>query len=92
MNLRKTLFLPTKKAIGWRATRAGRSTRVYDEPKTPYQRLRAAGVLSEEQAHQLQATYAQTNPAELTRNINRIQQALIASAKDKTQAQREQAS
>jgi len=40
----------------------------------------------------LQALYARTNPAELTRNINRIQQSLIASAKDKTLALRDQAS
>jgi len=40
VNRRKNLFLATKKANGWRATKAGRSTRTYDKPKTPYQRLR----------------------------------------------------
>lgn len=92
VNLRKNLFLPTKKATGWRATKAGRNTRVYDAPRTPYQRLLDSGVLGTEQADRLQARYDQTNPADLTRNINRIQQALITSAKAKTAAQREQAS
>ncbi len=92
VNLRKNFFLPTKKANGWRTTRAGRNTRTYDEPKTPYQRVVDSGVLTEEQAGRLQALYARTNPAELTRNINRIQQSLIASAKDKTLTLRDLAS
>ena len=84
VNLRKNLFLPTKKATGWRTTQAGRNTRTYDDPKTPYQRVIDSGVLAAEQAQRLQVLYTQTNPADLTRNINRIQHALIASAKDKT--------
>ncbi len=92
MNLRKNLFLPTKKANGWRTTSAGRNTRTYDSPKTPYQRLTDSGVLATDRAGRLQLLHAQTNPAELTRNINRIQQALITSAKDKTLIVRDQVS
>lgn len=92
VNLGKNLFLPAKKATGWRTTKAGRITRVYDKPKTPLQRLRNAGVLTTEKDHELQALYQRTNPAELTRNINRIQQALITSANHKTTALREQPS
>lgn len=92
VNLRKNLFLPTKKAIGWRTTSAGRNTRVYDDPKTPYQRLLAARVLSEDAAERLHVLYERTNPAELTRNINRLQQLLIDSAKDKTITLRDRAS
>ena len=93
VNLRKNLFLPTKKTNGWRSTKAGRSTRTYDDPKTPYQRLtEEAGFLAATDRDRLQALHAQTNPADLTRNINRIQQALIASAKDKTIALRDAAS
>jgi len=92
VNQRKNLFLPTKKANGWRTTKAGRNTRTYDKPKTPYQRVTDSGVLSGEQTDKLQALHLATNPAELTRNINRIQQALIASAKDKTLAHRDNAS
>ena len=93
VNLRKNLFLATKKANGWRSTKAGRNTRTYDKPRTPYQRLREEpGFLGDDAEHRLQVLYAQTNPADLTRNINRIQQALILSAKDKTIALRDQVS
>ena len=93
VNLRKNLFLPTKKAIGWRSTKAGCNTRTYDEPKTPCQRLRGeAGFLGEETEHRLQVLYATTNPAGLTQNINRIQRALVVSAKDKTLTLRDEVS
>ncbi len=92
VNLRKNLFLPTKKANGWRTTKAGRNTRTYDAPKTPYQRLQTIGILGDQEAERLHALHTSTNPAVLTRNINRIQQALIASAKDKTLALRNQVS
>jgi len=93
VNRRKNLFLATKKANGWRSTKSGRSTRTYDKPKTPYQRLREeAGFLSDDAEQRLQMLYAKTNPADLTRNINRIQQALILSAKDKTLTLRDQVS
>ena len=36
VNLRKNTFLPTKKANGWRTMKSGRSTRTYDQPRTPY--------------------------------------------------------
>ncbi len=92
VNLRKNLFLPTRKANGWRTTSAGRNTRTYDKPRTPYQRVIDSGVLAQEQSHRLAALHRETNPAALTRNINRIQQALIASAKDKTLILRDNAS
>ena len=92
VNLRKNLFLPTKKATGWRTTKAGRNTRAYDKPTTPYQRLRDTGVLSRTRADELRAQYASTNPAQLTRDINRIQHALIHSAKDRTLALRDHVS
>jgi len=58
----------TKKANGWRSTKAGRNTRTYDKPKTPYQRLREeVGFLDDDAEHRLQLLYAQTNPADLTR-------------------------
>lgn len=72
VNLLKNLFLPTKKANGWRSTKAGRNTRTYDDPKTPYRRLtEEAGFLSATNKDRLQQLQAQTNPADLTRNINR---------------------
>jgi len=93
VKLRKNLCLPMKQANGWASTKAGRNTRTYDKPKTPYQRLREeAGFLGDDAEHRLQVLYAQTNPADLTRNINRIQQALIVSAKDKTLTLRDKVS
>ncbi len=93
VNLRKNFFLPTRKANGWRTTKAGRNTRTYDDPKTPYQRLiDEPDFLDTAAASRLKAVYEQTNPADLTRNINRIQQALITSAKDKTLALTDQVS
>jgi len=92
VNLRKNLFQPTKKANGWRTTKTGRNTRTDDKPRTPYRRLLDSGVLRPEQTDRLAPLHAATNPAELTRNINRIQQLLIACAKDKTLILRESAS
>lgn len=93
VNRRKNFFLPTKKANGWRTTKAGRNTRTYDDPKTPYRRLiDEPDFLAPQAVSRLATLHGQTNPADLTRNINRIQQALIASAKDKTLALRDQVS
>ncbi len=92
VNVRKNLFLPTKKTNGWRSTKAGRNTRTYDPPRTPYLRCLDSGTLTDQATKQLQDLHDETNPASLTRNINRIQQALIASAKDKTLAIRDHVS
>lgn len=43
--------------------------RKWDEPKTPYERLLATGVLSQEQQQRLQHLYEQTNPAQLRQAI-----------------------
>lgn len=87
-NLRKNYLLPTVKAVGWRATKAGRKARVYDKPASPYQRLVASGALDDDTIAKLDTTAEPLNPAEITRRINRIQQQLIASAKARTQAGR----
>lgn len=46
-----------------------RTRRKWDEPKTPYERLLASGVLSQEQQERLQQLYEQTNPAQLRQAI-----------------------
>ena len=84
VNLRKNMFLPTKKVNGWRTMKSGRNTRTYDDPKTPYQRVVQAGNLTPEKAESLARLQAVTNPADLTRNIVRLQQQLIDSATTKT--------
>ena len=43
--------------------------RKWDEAQTPYQRLLATGVLSQEQQERLQALYEQTNPLLLREEI-----------------------
>jgi transposase InsO family protein len=89
VNLRKNYLLPTKKAIGWRQTKAGRKARVYDKPATPYQRLKTSGVLSDSDIDTLDAICEPLNPAEITRRINRIQHQLIAHARTRTQQGRQ---
>ena len=63
--------------------------RVYDAPRTPYQRLLDSGILSPEQAAELAAVRAELNPADLTRRINTIQHQLIDHARAKTLALRD---
>ena len=43
--------------------------RKWDEAQTPYQRLLATGVLSQEQQERLQTLYEQTNPLRLREEI-----------------------
>ncbi|XTR52293.1 integrase catalytic domain-containing protein [Pseudarthrobacter sp. So.54] len=46
VRIRFNMFTATKKAIGWRENRNGHKTRVYDKPRSPYQRVTDAGVLT----------------------------------------------
>jgi transposase InsO family protein len=88
VNLRKNYLLPTKKAVGWRETKAGRKARVYDKPATPYARLKRSGLLDEGAIEVLDAVCQPLNPAEITRRINNIQRQLVTAAKTRTQAHR----
>lgn len=84
VNDRLNYFAPTKKPTGWATDRRGRRKRVYDTPKTPIDRLLAAGVLSASQEAELRAYRDQLNPAELARRIQSIQDRLTGLARDKT--------
>lgn len=53
VNDRLNFFTSTKKPVQWRTDRLGRRTRVYGDPKTPFQRLLEAGVLSPAQEREL---------------------------------------
>lgn len=86
VRLRLNLFTATTKAIGYRSNKHGKNTRVYDKPRTPYQRVRDSGILTPVKATELASVFEATNPAELTRQITTIQTRLIALAKDKTTA------
>ena len=62
-------FQPTMKLV--QKTRHGaRVHKVYDTARTPYQRLLAAGILTETKQQELAATYHRLNPALLLRQIN----------------------
>lgn len=86
VRLRWNMFTATTKAIDWRSNRHGKKTRVYDKPRTPYQRVIDSGIMSAGKAAEFAALFEDTNPAELTRQITHIQTRLIALAKDKTEA------
>ena len=86
VRIRLNMFTATTKAIGWRSNKHGKKTRVYDKPRTPYQRVIDSGVMTVGKAAEFQALFNDTNPAELTRQITAIQTRLIALAKDKTNA------
>ena len=82
---RLNFFTPTKKPIGY-LTADGRRKRIYDKPKTPWQRLQASGGLDTQQLSAVAARIDGINPADLTRQINAIQMQLLALANDKTEA------
>ncbi|WP_345470001.1 transposase family protein [Glutamicibacter ectropisis] len=87
VNLRKNLFTPTTKAVGYKVSRAGRQVRTYDAPCTPADRVRRTGVMLPPQREALNLLYRDTDLAELTRRIHQLQQELIRLAEAKTQAQ-----
>jgi hypothetical protein len=86
VSMRLNFFTPTKKPIGYVTAADGRRTRLYDTPKTPWQRVLDSGVLNTEQAHAVQARVVGVNPADLTRQINQIQLRLIELSQGKTEA------
>lgn len=86
VRLRLNLFTGTTKAIGYRANRNGRNIRVYDKPRTPYQRVTDTGILAPATHTELQELFASLNPAQLTRDITAIQTQLIHLAAAKTTA------
>jgi hypothetical protein len=82
--LRKNFLLPCVKAVGWTHTAAGRAKRVYDAPRTPYQRLLDTGVLDDKTAAKLAKIHHELDPARITRRINYLQNQLIDLAKART--------
>lgn len=84
--LKLNFFTATKKPTGWSQDATGKRKRLYDAPRTPYQRLKDSGILSQPQLDELEAQYRSINPAALTRQILTYQDRLISLAKDKTLA------
>lgn len=86
VSMRLNFFTPTKKPTGYATAADGRRTRLYDTPRTPWQRVRDSGLLTAEQTHTVQARIAGVNPADLTRRVNQIQLRLIELSQGKTEA------
>lgn len=84
VNDRLNYFTPTKKPVGWATDTVGRRKRVYDKPRSPYQRLLDAGVLSPAQQAELAAYKATLKPVAIQRRITEIQQELTRLAGRKT--------
>lgn len=85
VNDRLNYLTPTIKPIGYGCGRDGQRRRLYDEPKTPLDRLLAAKVLSPAQESELLAYRDSLNPAAIGRQIADLQAALLRLAKDKTE-------
>lgn len=82
LNLYKNFFQPVmmlaeKERIGSHVRRR------YDAPKTPYRRVLESPRVSEEKKSALRALYAALNPAELKRQIERMQNELYRSYREK---------
>ncbi|MFW6598809.1 integrase catalytic domain-containing protein [Propionibacteriaceae bacterium Y2011] len=88
---RLNFLTPTKKPVGYATDQVGRRKRVYDTPRTPYQRLLDAGVLSTAQQHELTAHKATLRPAAMAHEIHLIQQELTRLAGHKTRRLEDQA-
>lgn len=84
VRVRLNMFTATTKAIGYRMNRNGKNVRVYDRPRTPYQRVLDSGVLDAATTAKLETLSQDTNPADLTRQITAIQTRLIHLAAAKT--------
>jgi hypothetical protein len=86
VSMRLNFFTPTKKPTGYATTADGRRKRLYDAPRTPWQRVLESGLLGAAQVHAVQARIDGVNPADLTRRINQIQLLLIDLSRDRTEA------
>jgi hypothetical protein len=85
-------LLPCVKAVGWDQRPSGRKRRVYDTPRTPYQRVLDCAALPTGLTTELLTEHHENlNPAALTRTINQLQTKLLNSSKARTQAQRKAA-
>ena len=73
VNDRLNFFTPTRKPLAWVKDLTGHRKRVYDEPVTPLDRLRRAGVLAPAQEAELITYRNSLDPAQLSVEIARWQ-------------------
>jgi len=75
VRLRTNFFQPSMKLID-KQRRGSRVRKTYDDPKTPYERLLASTVISEEKKQRLKQEFESLNLAALDREIRKIQEEL----------------
>ena len=71
LRLQMNFFRPVRKLVG-KERIGSKVTKRYDRPQTPYQRLLAAGALSDGAHAELRRQYLATNPAQLQRRIDNL--------------------
>ena len=76
LRLYTNFFQPVMKLLT-KERHGAKVKKTYDRPRTPYQRLCSSTALSKQAKEQLRAQYASLNPAELKRNIVRLQSRLL---------------
>ena len=80
--LRSNYFLPSMKLTSKQRI-GSKVVKHYDLPETPYQRVLGSADVPAQAKQQLKRTYQDLNPAQLTREIARLQQALWKAAQKK---------
>jgi len=80
----QNFFQPVMK-LKEKVREGGKIHRVYDEAKTPYQRLKQSGVLNRKQQAALDARYEGLNPAQLHREVEALRNRLFAWVENKDQ-------
>lgn len=89
LDLYTNFFQPSMK-LQSKERYGARVKKKYDEARTPYQRLLDSSFISEETKQQLRDRYRSLNPAQLKRQIERLQQKLLASAVSTTKTRKRQ--
>jgi hypothetical protein len=89
LDLYNNFFQPSMK-LKSKERHGARVKKKYDEARTPYQRLLDSDYISEETKEQLRARYRLLNPAQLKRQIEKLQQKLLATAVSTTKTRKRQ--
>ena len=84
------LFQPVLHLVGKEVVK-GKLRRRWDRAQTPYQRLRASGILAPEQEARLAALYAETNPRQLREDIYQSVERLWQQPRPDAQTNRKEA-
>ena len=89
LDLYTNFFQPSMK-LKSKERQGARVKKKYDEARTPYQRLLDSNYVSDEIKEQLRECYRLLNPAQLKRQIEKLQQKLLATAVSTTRIRKQQ--